>query len=215
MAACLTRAAGRRAFSRAFSQAAAGWESGSTGVHHRAWRFARPEHARGVRLGHVFAAAEIRGPFRAALSLGLSVLGACAYYQSAVDRASCDAETREPSCGAAQHGLEPLLGVWLQDKPACESLCPFLDGLGMPGARYACKIVDAVVVTLRISLEDGDLLEIVDKTILGQSTQSRRFCAPALPADTQEIERSHGWCVLPGRRSLLTPERKGLRINIA
>jgi hypothetical protein len=31
----------------------------------------------------------------------------------------------------------------------------------------------------------------------------------------REIARSPGWCILPGRRSLLALERQGLRINIA
>lgn len=39
----------------------------------------------------------------------------------------------------------------------------------MPGARYVCRLVDAVSVTLRISLEaDGDA-QIVDKSVFGRN----------------------------------------------
>ncbi|KAJ1631139.1 hypothetical protein T492DRAFT_998323 [Pavlovales sp. CCMP2436] len=122
--------------------------------------------ARGVRLGRALTghstSRAMAGLPRAVLSLGLSVLSASAFYESTAERAQCD--------GAAHHELEPLLGVWLQIKPACESLCPFIEGLGMPGARYVCGIVDAVQVTLRISLADGDMCEIVDKTIFGRNS---------------------------------------------
>lgn len=66
--------------------------------------------------------------------------------------------------------VEALLGVWVQDKAACESLCPFLAGLGMPGAKAICRLVDAVTVTLRMSLDGDGTLEIVDKTIFGRNS---------------------------------------------
>ena len=62
-------------------------------------------------------------------------------------------------------------GVWVQDRSRCESLCPFLEGLGLPKSLLwaACPVVDGMKTTLRISCPAPGELEIVDKTPLGRN----------------------------------------------
>jgi hypothetical protein len=85
--------------------------------------------------------------------------------------AACEA-LPSPHETAAPSSLGRLEGVWQQDKPACESLCPFIAGLGMPGAQYVCPIIDAVSVTLRISCDEHGEAQIVDKTVFGRNVTS-------------------------------------------
>ena len=61
-----------------------------------------------------------------------------------------------------------LCGVWQMDKARCQSLCPFLEGLGLPKSLLwaACPLVDNVHTTLRISCPAPGELEVVDKTKL-------------------------------------------------
>lgn len=99
-------------------------------------------------------------PLAAALGLGACAWGAAL----AAREASCEAV---PAAGDAR--LAPVLGVWQLDRAASESLCPFIGGLGTPGARYVCRLVDAVSVTLRISLEDDGEAQIVDKSVFGRN----------------------------------------------
>lgn len=61
-----------------------------------------------------------------------------------------------------------LCGVWQQDKARCQSMCPFLEGLGLPKSLLwaACPVVDNLHTTLRISCPAPGELEVVDKTKL-------------------------------------------------
>mmetsp|Transcript_39564 Transcript_39564/g.84270 ORF Transcript_39564/g.84270 Transcript_39564/m.84270 type:complete len:171 (-) Transcript_39564:276-788(-) len=65
-----------------------------------------------------------------------------------------------------------ICGVWVQDMKRCESLCPFLEGLGLPKSMLwaACPIADNMRTTLRISCPDAKTLEIVDKTSFGRNS---------------------------------------------
>ena len=77
-----------------------------------------------------------------------------------------------------------ICGVWRQRLDRCQSLCPFLEGLGLPPAITwaACPIVDNVPVTLRISCPEAGRLEVVDKTkLFGRNVTS-------VPTDGTEIE---------------------------
>jgi len=64
-----------------------------------------------------------------------------------------------------------LCGVWKQDRSRCESLCPLLEGLGLPKSLLwaACPVADATHTTLRISCPSKDEIEIVDKTVFGRN----------------------------------------------
>lgn len=87
------------------------------------------------------------------------------------------------------HCPTALCGVWKQDKSRCQSLCPFLEGLGLPRSLLwaACPIADAATTTLRISCPEPTLLEIVDKTTISARNATR------LPLDGSEVEtRSKG-----------------------
>lgn len=77
-----------------------------------------------------------------------------------------------------------LCGVWKQQMSSCESMCPFLAGLGMPNAlQYvACPLVDTLKTTLRISCPDPGVLEIVDKTAFGRN-------ATVVATDGTEVEK--------------------------
>lgn len=57
----------------------------------------------------------------------------------------------------------------------CESLCPFLEGLGVPRAALfaVCPIVDNMRTTLKISCPESGMLEIVDKTKIGGRNVTR------------------------------------------
>jgi len=82
-----------------------------------------------------------------------------------------------------------ICGVWTQDASRCQSLCPLLEGLGLPRSLLwaACPIVDATRTTLRISCPEQNVLEIVDKTNLFGRNSTR------LPLDGTEVEaRSKG-----------------------
>jgi hypothetical protein len=65
-----------------------------------------------------------------------------------------------------------ICGVWDQDKKRCDSLCPLLNGLGMPTwlQRVACPVADATRSTLRISCPESGSLEVVDKTSFGRNS---------------------------------------------
>jgi hypothetical protein len=69
-----------------------------------------------------------------------------------------------------------LCGVWRQDASRCESLCPLLEGLGLPPALLwaACPIADRVHTTLKISCPEAGRVEIVDKTVFGRNVTSVR-----------------------------------------
>ena len=77
-----------------------------------------------------------------------------------------------------------LCGVWKQQMSKCESMCPFLVGLGMPKTlQYvACPLVDSLKTTLRISCPEPGQLEIVDKTAFGRN-------ATVVPTDGTEVEK--------------------------
>lgn len=99
-------------------------------------------------------------------ALGLSWL---ALPPRPIGAASCEALPPPPR-EKARLNLGQLKGVWQQETHACESLCPFIAGLGMPGAQYVCPLIDAVSVTLRISCDDArGEAQIVDKTVFGRN----------------------------------------------
>ena len=64
-----------------------------------------------------------------------------------------------------------VCGVWEQRMTQCESLCPLLEGLGMPRALAwaGCPVVDKMKTTLRISCPNEHELEVVDKTPFGRN----------------------------------------------
>ena len=64
-----------------------------------------------------------------------------------------------------------VCGVWEQRIAQCESLCPLLEGLGMPRALAwaGCPVVDKMKTTLRISCPNEHELEVVDKTPFGRN----------------------------------------------
>ena len=63
---------------------------------------------------------------------------------------------------------DDICGVWKQRLDRCQSLCPLLEGLGLPKAILwaACPVVDNLQATLKISCPANNQLEIVDKTRL-------------------------------------------------
>lgn len=65
-----------------------------------------------------------------------------------------------------------LCGVWHQERSRCESLCPLLEGLGLPKSLLwaACPIADRMQTTLRISCPQPGHVEIVDKTAFGRNS---------------------------------------------
>ena len=94
---------------------------------------------------------------------------------------------RERLVGAASQTTSPIMpagacptqlcGVWQQDKARCQSMCPFLEGLGLPKSLLwaACPIVDNLHTTLRISCPEPGEIEVVDKTkMFGRN--STRVC---------------------------------------
>ena len=76
-------------------------------------------------------------------------------------------------------------GVWEQHFDRCQSLCPLLEGLGLPRSLLwaACPIVDNTKTVLRISCPEAGTLEIVDKTIFGRN-------ATRVPYDGSEREET-------------------------
>ena len=77
-----------------------------------------------------------------------------------------------------------LCGVWKQEMSRCQSLCPFLEGLGLPKPLLfaACPVVDNLKTTLRIACPERGQLEIVDKTkIFGRN-------ATRVATDGTEVE---------------------------
>ena len=85
----------------------------------------------------------------------------------------------------AQQCPSHLCGVWVQDVKRCESLCPFLEGLGLPKSLLwaACPVADRVRTTLRISCPSENTLEIVDKTSFGRNSTR-------VPLDGSEMEKT-------------------------
>jgi hypothetical protein len=85
-----------------------------------------------------------------------------------------DAKRAEPALDEAAllrdngQKLEEICGCWAQDVDACESMGPFLQGLGVPW--FATKLVDLLHTSLRIAtLEEGRRLLIVDTTLFGEN----------------------------------------------
>ena len=81
-----------------------------------------------------------------------------------------------------------LVGVWTQDMAACESLSPFLTGLGVPS--FVHPIVDALHTALHITSSDDDpggdgpgQVCIVDFTLFGANTTS-------VPLDGSEARKA-------------------------
>ena len=68
-------------------------------------------------------------------------------------------------CAARVQCPEPLVGVWSQDMAACESMGPFLQGLGVPW--FVWPIVDQLHTALHISAPAPGALQIVDQTLFG------------------------------------------------
>ena len=68
----------------------------------------------------------------------------------------------------------PTRGVWKQDSSRCESLCPLLEGLGLPSALrgIACTVADSTMTTYRITCPTPDTCKIVDKTWFGRNETS-------------------------------------------
>ena len=60
------------------------------------------------------------------------------------------------------------MGVWSQDMAACESMGPFLQGLGVPW--FVWPIVDQLHTALHISAPAPGALQIVDQTLFGANT---------------------------------------------
>ena len=77
----------------------------------------------------------------------------------------------------------PTRGVWKQDSSRCESLCPLLEGLGLPSALrgLACTVADSTMTTYRITCPTPDTCKIVDKTWFGRNETS-------VPLDGSERE---------------------------
>ena len=77
-----------------------------------------------------------------------------------------------------------LCGVWKQDASRCESLCPLLEGLGMPKALLyiACPIADRTRATLKISCPKAGWVSVVDKTTFGRNET-------LVPLDGTETEK--------------------------
>lgn len=71
-------------------------------------------------------------------------------------------------CAARVQCPEPLVGVWSQDMAACESMGPFLQGLGVPW--FVWPIVDQLHTALHISAPAPGALQIVDQTLFGANT---------------------------------------------
>ena len=87
---------------------------------------------------------------------------------------------KDDSCPSA------ICGVWVQRMAQCESLCPLLEGLGLPKALLyaACPIVDRIQTTVRISCgPDVGQIEIVDKSKLFGRNATRA----ALDGTEQEV----------------------------
>ena len=83
-----------------------------------------------------------------------------------------------------------LCGVWKLDRSRCESLCPFLEGLGLPKSLLwaACPIADATQTTLRISCISKSELEIVDKTPFGRNSTR----VPLDGSETEHLSKGRG-----------------------
>lgn len=109
-----------------------------------------------------------RGAVRA-LALGAARRWAALPAAVGLGAAWCAAPAACEAVRGADAPLAEVAGVWQLDRAASESLCPFIAGLGMPGARYVCHLVDAVAVTLRISAEEGGDAQIVDKSPFGRN----------------------------------------------
>lgn len=63
---------------------------------------------------------------------------------------------------------QSLVGVWSQDMAACESMGPFLGGLGVPW--FAWPIVDQLHTALHITAPAPGSLQIEDQTLFGTNT---------------------------------------------
>lgn len=72
--------------------------------------------------------------------------------------------------GAAAQCPKSLIGVWSQDMAACESMGPFLQGLGVPW--FVWPIVDQLHTALHITAPAPGALQIVDQTLFGKNTTS-------------------------------------------
>jgi len=79
--------------------------------------------------------------------------------------------------------VRPQIGEWRRWKEESESLRPFLKGIGVP--TIATFFVDAILIKndLSIKIDEDNLLEVTDKTLLGPNVTKVQLGA-------KEVERS-------------------------
>ena len=113
------------------------------------------------------------------IRLGGGILVSCMGYTSLKLNAS---ESKEHH-GSKNITVKPQIGSWRRWKEESQSLGPFLKGIGAPA--IATFFVDAILIRndLTIQLNEDNILEVTDKTLLGSNVTKVGLGA-------EEVERS-------------------------
>ena len=85
----------------------------------------------------------------------------------------------------AKTKVRPQIGEWRRWKEESESLGPFLKGIGAPA--IAVFFVDAILIKndLSIQLDEGNQLEVTDKTLLGSNVTKVQLGGEELEKSTR------------------------------
>mmetsp|Transcript_49192 Transcript_49192/g.107251 ORF Transcript_49192/g.107251 Transcript_49192/m.107251 type:complete len:136 (-) Transcript_49192:383-790(-) len=89
---------------------------------------------------------------------------------------------RQTSWTRLEQPAPQLLGQWRQDQSRCETLAPFLKGLGVPS--IAAVVVDRIPVRLTITREGGSV-SIEDRTFAGTNCTTVELGAPEIEKSTR------------------------------
>eukprot|EP01052_Picozoa_sp_SAG31_P005748 SAG31_NODE_258_length_18937_cov_61.688555_3_plen_292_part_00 len=119
----------------------------------------------------------------------------CAPVSTSMGDSDCQAGKKNP-CSPLIEIPGTLVGRWVQDFSACESMWPFLHGLGVP--YVAARLADLLQTTLEIrkcKVDGVNGLEITDYTLCALFPLASLLNHPNIMRCCTQLARTRQWCI--------------------